>query len=1245
LATILERHSDLCLANLALFDTLLEFFFNCGLKSSQDAIIPLLILFCRQSPECQAKMLALLLEKLNIETDRFGYDPEASRKGSHGLTGLRNIGTTCYMNAIFQQLYHNESFRTHIFRSHFDKDWLIELRNLFITMARTQKQFADTQPFVSKLKFPMNNLVNPRQQHDAPEFLQFMLDRIGDTLYKGEMANIMIGDDFHQSRSESFFMIELVVKNCKSFDDSITSFLEKEKVLGYFAESLGCKIDIMKFAKVRTVPNFLVIQLKRFEYDISTWQRTKVTTKFSFPREFDLGPLLEQENQHEMFTLTGVVLHAGTSQGGHYTSCVKIQNKWFDFDDAAVTEIAEASVLNDFLGGSSYGTYTDYETHRPSAYLLFYTKSGFVDSDLQLALEGADSELLSAIDQENRLFLQMQTIFSPGMMNIVLEQTDICLLLRYLLNILAHSNHGPLAQTFGAHFLTVTEKQQASDYVLELFTEKLSIIESVFIRSNEENIIQLFEHIIRFLIHSAAFAKSLTFISKIFESLLANIQNWRVIPHFVLLIVSFLEQYPDWSRDNGWLSRLVSFTKTALESTRSSVFLQNFNISSFFRFLYKSDTLLSKEDLEVLCSVAGQILQSQGHSEFFIELMLKACNLGLIALSSFVESLISAVKDSFSPSVVTLFIHAATNETILMQFLESPRVSNDALLLSLYKNVDDPVIRTRLLCTNRMLFHLLTCRPPSASEHAADLVLGLFPVVSALSKYTPIEYVFTQRTPMVDFTWKDYETARFAVDDDLPLLSSLADSLVTGLGTVSANLDRYVTDTAGAHFELAALLRTAAWAVYRSQFELSKTQLSVVLELFEAFDRLKLGDNVNLMELLRFLRVAGTEAARVLFEQFDRLVAIIFGAVYSHHLLPPWNFVLFFDSFKPVLELHPVLFESLFASPQFVAAFAASAAFLSPDVLRGFLKLTSQLSIDITPLVAANWQSIVKGHGFTAVELFSRAPAFELSNEIYTRLIVIVLATATVSHATGRTQETLRAAAAYLAGIGERHQLTDLADLKEIVPSVIARIGGRKATPIVPQLSQLLLAATRQSRELRDWVRTQIKEEASAALATLKLRFDLHDTEGIEGRVTVAAHCATVFPVDAGFDQGVIFQVFTELVIADGFAPHREWANLVFEAICRRHRIGSDEQAFVRSVAKQIDGARLVEFASALRHHFVNDDFADSVYFLSKLNVFAEQQPALRGALLAAGGFVGDAYAQADRDHGSSFPHLFVRTV
>jgi len=41
------------------------------------------------------------------------------------------------------------------------------------------------------------------------------------------------------------------------------------------------------------------------------------------------------------YVLKGVVIHSGTSEGGHYYSLIKKEGKWFKFNDQSVTLFAE----------------------------------------------------------------------------------------------------------------------------------------------------------------------------------------------------------------------------------------------------------------------------------------------------------------------------------------------------------------------------------------------------------------------------------------------------------------------------------------------------------------------------------------------------------------------------------------------------------------------------------------------------------------------------------------------------------------------------------------------------------------------------------------------------------------------------------------------------------------------------------------------------------------------------------------
>jgi len=54
------------------------------------------------------------------------------------------------------------------------------------------------------------------------------------------------------------------------------------------------KVDTMKRVCLKTLPNHLIIVLKRFEFNYQTMQKKKIHDYCEFPNELDLEPYTQQ---------------------------------------------------------------------------------------------------------------------------------------------------------------------------------------------------------------------------------------------------------------------------------------------------------------------------------------------------------------------------------------------------------------------------------------------------------------------------------------------------------------------------------------------------------------------------------------------------------------------------------------------------------------------------------------------------------------------------------------------------------------------------------------------------------------------------------------------------------------------------------------------------------------------------------------------------------------------------------------
>ena len=316
-----------------------------------------------------------------------GKDEQLEHKPTRGL---KNLGSTCFMNCILQCLSH-----TLPLRDFFVSD---EYKKHLITKGDLSDAFKDVMSELWKSSFAVDSyaprdlkrrvgIVAPRfsgyNQHDAQEFMRFLLNELHEEINKADVKgrkspgdneslqeacdryltweNSLISELFsgmlrsevccsvceHRSvvfipfmdlalpipRSKStlsrFFHINSTVKL-----DACMQVFTEEEILDEeerpYCNKCNNLTKSIKQLSISKLPKFLVIQLKRFSgYTV----RRKLSTPVEFEERWEI---CDNSEKTHAYSLYAIACHSGSIYGGHYTAYCKYNKQWRCFDDRYV---------------------------------------------------------------------------------------------------------------------------------------------------------------------------------------------------------------------------------------------------------------------------------------------------------------------------------------------------------------------------------------------------------------------------------------------------------------------------------------------------------------------------------------------------------------------------------------------------------------------------------------------------------------------------------------------------------------------------------------------------------------------------------------------------------------------------------------------------------------------------------------------------------------------------------------------
>nr|XP_006113276.2 ubiquitin carboxyl-terminal hydrolase 47-like [Pelodiscus sinensis] len=241
-----------------------------------------------------------------------------------GYVGLRNQGSTCYLNSLLQCLFFTPELRDAILRPDpVDGSSIVcPLKTLF-----EQMKWGSSAPSTEGITRCLG-VSNVHQQQDVAEYFRILMNKIIEDKRDIQQAtkdgsNLEVAGEMNEKMKD------------KALDDvqKVNYFTGDEQL---YCEKCQRKQDATSHYDFETLPPILVLNLKRYWFGEAGFRKLHCNVSVPF------SLTVESKTYIIHYELFAMCHHHGGIYGGHYVAEIKSyeDNCWYEFNDTRVYKVS-----------------------------------------------------------------------------------------------------------------------------------------------------------------------------------------------------------------------------------------------------------------------------------------------------------------------------------------------------------------------------------------------------------------------------------------------------------------------------------------------------------------------------------------------------------------------------------------------------------------------------------------------------------------------------------------------------------------------------------------------------------------------------------------------------------------------------------------------------------------------------------------------------------------------------------------